>query len=123
MKEFDLQKQTRNLICIPHVSLDLILGLILWLAAIPGGQHVVERIDVNDGEAKRWGYTVLQGDPKYKYLSAVMQFLPGPDAGTTTAKWVGVYVPQAPTVPPPDIALSVWKVFENVAKTSPLAVY
>jgi hypothetical protein len=91
--------------------------------AIPGGKHVVERIDVNDGATRKWGYTVLQGDPKYKYLSAVMQFLPGPEEGTTTAKWVGVYVPQAATMPPPDLALHVWKVFENVAKASPQAVY
>ncbi|KAG0606201.1 hypothetical protein M758_9G121800 [Ceratodon purpureus] len=91
--------------------------------AIPGGKHVVERIDINDGATKTWGYTVLQGDPKYKYLSAVMQFLPGPEEGTTTAKWVGVYIPQAATIPPPDLALHVWKVFENVAKSSPQAVY
>ena len=97
--------------------------LVITLAAIPGGKHVVERIDINDGATKTWGYTVLQGDPKYKYLSAVMQFLPGPEEGTTTAKWVGVYIPQAATIPPPDLALHVWKVFENVAKSSPQAVY
>jgi hypothetical protein len=91
--------------------------------AIPGGKNVIERIDHNDGATRTWGYTVLQGDPKYKYLSAVMQFLPGPEEGTTLAKWVGVYVPNAPTIPPPDLALAVWKVFENVAKASPQAVY
>jgi len=92
-------------------------------AAIPGGKHVIERIDHNDSVSRTFGYTVLQGDPKYKYLSAVMQFLDGPVEGTTVAKWVGVYVPQADTIPPPDLALHVWKVFENVAKTSPQAVY
>jgi len=91
--------------------------------AIPGGKHVIERIDINDPVTKTWGYTVCQGDPKYKYLSATMQFLPGPEENTTIANWVGVYVPQQTHTPPPDLALSVWKVFENVAKTSPQAVY
>lgn len=91
--------------------------------AIPNGKNVVEHIDVNDAATKRWGYTVLQGDPKYKYLSAVMQFLPGSEEGTTLAKWVGAYVPHNPTITPPDLALHVWKVFEGVAKASPQAVY
>lgn len=84
---------------------------------------MVERIDINDPSTKTWGYTVLQGDPKYKYLSATMQFLPGPQENTTTAKWVGAYVPHTNTIPPPDLALHVWKVFENVAKASPQVVY
>lgn len=92
-------------------------------AAIPNGNHVVERIDVNEAATKRWGYTVLQGDPKYKYLSAVMQFLPGAEEGTTLAKWVGIYVPHNQNIPPPDLALNVWKVFEGVARASPQAVY
>ncbi|XP_024368704.1 uncharacterized protein [Physcomitrium patens] len=91
--------------------------------AIPNGNHVVERIDVNEAATKRWGYTVLQGDPKYKYLSAVMQFLPGAEEGTTLAKWVGIYVPHNQNIPPPDLALNVWKVFEGVARASPQAVY
>ncbi|KAG0568288.1 hypothetical protein KC19_6G009700 [Ceratodon purpureus] len=88
--------------------------------AIPGGNRILERIDINDCVNKKWAYTVLQGDPKYKYLSAVMDFLPGPKEGTTTATWMGVYVPQNNTVPPPDLALHVWKVFESVAKDFPV---
>lgn len=61
--------------------------------AIPNGGEVVERLDVLDEATKTVGYTVLKGDPRFKHVSAVIQFAPGPTAGTTTATWTATYVP------------------------------
>jgi hypothetical protein len=60
---------------------------------IPNGGEVVERLDVFDEERKRVGYTVIRGDPRFKHVQAVMEFIPGPTAGTTTATWTATYVP------------------------------
>jgi hypothetical protein len=50
-------------------------------------------MDFFDDANKALGYTVLQGDPRYHYFSAVMMFVPGAAARTTSAMWTATYVP------------------------------
>lgn len=85
--------------------------------AIPNGGEVLERLDVLDSASKKVGYTVLKGDPRFKHVSAVMQFAPGPTAGTTTATWAATYVPvEANGTLENKFVVAVWKAFESAAK-------
>jgi len=85
--------------------------------AIPNGGEVLERLDVLDSATKKVGYTVLKGDPRFKHVSAVMQFAPGPTEGTTTATWTATYVPvEANGTLENKFVVAVWKAFESAAK-------
>jgi hypothetical protein len=53
------------------------VGLGVLCAAIPNGGEVVERVDVLDDASRKAGYTVLKGDPRFKYVSAVAQYVRG----------------------------------------------
>jgi hypothetical protein len=67
------------------------------------------------------GYTVLEGDPRYHYLSFVYKFVPGAAAGTTDAIWTATYVPVGDAGPPEDskqIAILVFKVLVSAAKAN-----
>jgi hypothetical protein len=57
-------------------------------------------MDFFDDANKALGYTVLEGDPRYHYFSAVMKFVPGAAAGTTDAMWTATYVPVGDMGPP-----------------------
>lgn len=79
-------------------------------------------MDLFDDAAKKLGYTVLKGDPRYKYFSATMQFSPGPGEGSTTAVWVASYVPEGDMGPPEHvkaIVLLVWKALAEAVKANP----
>ena len=74
-------------------------------------------MDVMDNGSKKVGYTVVKGDPRFKHVSAVMQFGPGPTEGTTSATWTATYVPvEANGVLEPKFAIAVLKAFEAAAK-------
>lgn len=49
-------------------------------------------MDFLDMECKKMGYTVLKGDPYYKYFAGTMEFKAGPSEGTTNIVWVATYV-------------------------------
>jgi len=84
---------------------------------IPNGGEVVERLDVFDEERKRVGYTVIRGDPRFKHVSAVMEFVPGPTEGTTTATWTATYVPMNEHASLDNrFCIAVWKALEGAAK-------
>lgn len=84
---------------------------------IPNGGEVVERLDVFDEATKRVGYTVIRGDPRFKHVSAVMHFVPGPMEGTTTATWTATYVPvNEHTSLDNRFCIAVWKALESAAK-------
>lgn len=85
---------------------------------IPNGGEVVERLDVFDEERKRVGYTVIRGDPRFKHVSAVMEFVPGPTEGTTTATWTATYVPMNEHASLDNrFCIAVWRALEGAAKT------
>jgi len=85
--------------------------------AIPNGGEVLERLDVLDSATKKVGYTVLKGDPRFKHVSAVMQFAAGPTKGTTTATWTATYVPvEENGTLENKFVVAVWKAFESAAK-------
>lgn len=86
-------------------------------AVIPNGGEVVERLDVFDEATKRVGYTVIRGDPRFKHVSAVMHFVPGPTEGTTTATWTATYVPMNEHASLDNrFCIAVWKALESAAK-------
>jgi len=90
--------------------------------AIPHAGEVTERMDLFDDATKKLGYTVIKGDPRYKYFAATMQYTPGPTEGTTTATWVATYVPVGDMGPPEhikSIVVLVWKAMEGAAKAHP----
>ncbi len=74
-----------------------------------------ERLDFFDDAGKTLGYTVLEGDPRYHYFSAVMKFVPGAAAGTTEAKWTATYVPVGDMGPPEHIKAIAILVFKALA--------
>lgn len=79
-------------------------------------------MDTFDDAAKKLGYTVLKGDPRYKYFAATMQFSAGPSAGSTTAVWVATYVPEGDMGPPEHIKAIVslvWKALVDAVNTTP----
>jgi hypothetical protein len=85
--------------------------------AIPNGGEVLERLDVLDDATKKAGYTVLKGDPRFKHVSAVMQYAPGPTEGTTTATWTATYLPVEENGTLDNrFVVAVWKAFEAAAK-------
>jgi len=89
--------------------------------AVPHAGEVKERIDFIDVANKALGYTVLEGDPRYHYLSFVFKFVPGAAAGTTDAIWTATYVPVGDAGPPEDskqIAILVLKVLVGAAKAN-----
>jgi hypothetical protein len=64
---------------------------------------------------------VLEGDPRFHYLSLVMKFLPGAAAGTTDAVWTATYVPVGDMGPPEQskqIAILVFKALAGAAKAN-----
>jgi hypothetical protein len=68
--------------------------------AIPHAAEVTERMDLFDDATRKLRYTILKGDPRYKYFSATMQFTPGPSDGSSTAVWIASYVPEGDMSPP-----------------------
>jgi len=89
--------------------------------AIPFAGEVTERMDLFDDASKKIGYTVLKGDPRYRHMSATMQFKDGPRDGTTTAEWVATYVPEGDMGPPEHIKNIVslsWNAMADAAKTT-----
>ncbi len=74
-----------------------------------------ERLDFFDDAGKTLGYTVLEGDPRYHYFSAVMKFVPGAAAGTTDAIWTATYVPVGDMGPPEHIKGIATLVFKALA--------
>jgi hypothetical protein len=60
-------------------------------------------MDFFDDVGKTLGYTVLEGDPRYHYFSAVMKIVPGAAAGTTAAMWTATFVPVGDMGPPEHI--------------------
>ncbi len=79
-------------------------------------------MDVFDDATKTISYTVLKGDPRYKYFAASFQFSPGPREGSTTAVWVARYVPQSDMGPPEHvkgIIMLVWKALADAAMAAP----
>jgi hypothetical protein len=89
--------------------------------ALPQLGEVKDRIDFFDDAGKTLGYTVLEGDPRYHYLSLVMKFVPGAAAGTTDATWTATYVPVGDVGPPEDskrLAILVFKALEGAAKAN-----
>lgn len=92
------------------------LGFGAHVAVIPNGGEVVERLDVFDEEKKRVGYTVIRGDPRFKHVQAVMEFVPGPTAGTTTATWTATYVPMNEHASLDNrFCIAIWKALEAAA--------
>ncbi len=90
-----------------------------WCAAVPHAGEVKERMDFFDDANKALGYTVLEGDPRYHYFSAVMNFVPGAAAGTTNAVWTATYVPVGDMGPPEHIkgiAILLFKALAGAAK-------
>jgi hypothetical protein len=83
--------------------------------AIPDGGELKERLDFLDEANKALGYTVLEGDPRYLYFSAVMKFVPGAAAGTTEAKWIATYIPVGDMGPPEHIKGTTKLVFKALA--------
>lgn len=74
-------------------------------------------MDVLDDATKKVGYTVLKGDPRFKHVSAVMEFTPGPTEGTTTATWTATFVPvEASGTLDNKFVVAVWKALEAAAK-------
>lgn len=57
----------------------------LMVAAIQEGFKIRERIDEFDEATHTISYTVLEGDPRYKYLKATLKYVPSEDGATTTA--------------------------------------
>jgi hypothetical protein len=89
--------------------------------AVPDAGEVKERLDFFDDANKALGYTVLEGDPRFHYLSLVMKFLPGAAAGTTDAVWTATYVPVGDMGPPEQskqIAILVFKALAGAAKAN-----
>ena len=89
-------------------------------SAIPFAGEVTERMDLFDEASKKMAYTVLKGDPRYRHMSATIQFSDGPRDGTTTAEWVATYVPEGDMDPPEHIRNTVslsWKALADAAKT------
>ncbi|CAK9865513.1 unnamed protein product [Sphagnum jensenii] len=89
--------------------------------AVPHAGEVKERLDFFDDAGKTLGYTVLEGDPRYHYFSAVMKFVPGAAAGTTDAIWTATYVPVGDMGPPEHIkgiAILVFKALAVAAKAN-----
>ncbi|XP_024380963.1 uncharacterized protein [Physcomitrium patens] len=85
--------------------------------AIPDAGELVEQVDVFDDAEKKVGYTVLKGDPRFKYVTAVVQYAPGPTAGTTTATWNATFVPvEENGVLDSKFVVAVWKALESAAK-------
>jgi len=85
--------------------------------AIPTGGELVERLHLLDEATKKMGYTVIKGDPRFKHVSAVVEYAPGPTAGTTTATWTATYVPVTEgVVMEPKFIIAVWKALEGAAK-------
>ena len=86
-------------------------------AAIPNGEELVERLYLFDEATKTTGYSVIKGDPRFKHVSAVMHYAPGPTEGTTTATWTATYVPVAENVVMENkFVVAVWKALEEAAK-------
>jgi hypothetical protein len=86
--------------------------------AIPNGGEVLERLDVFDEATKKVGYTVLKGDPRFKHVSATMQFAPGPNPFSTTATWTATYVPVTEGgVLENKFVIAVWKALEFAASS------
>jgi hypothetical protein len=80
-----------------------------------------ERVDFLDDANKALGFTVLEGDPRYHYVSAVMKFVPGAAAGTTDAIWNSTYVPLGDMGPPEhikQIGILLFKSLANAAKAN-----
>jgi len=70
-----------------------------------------------DEATKKVGYTVIKGDPRFKHVSAVVQYAPGPTEGTTAATWTATYVPVAEGVVMENkFIVAVWKALEGAAK-------
>jgi len=66
-------------------------------------------------------YTVLEGDPRYHYFSAVLKFVPGIAASTTNAMWTTTYVPvgdMGPLKHIKGIAILVFKALVGAAKAN-----
>lgn len=85
--------------------------------AIPDGGEVVERLHLLDEANKKVGYTVIRGDPRFKHVQAVMEFAPGPTAGTTKATWTATYVPVSEGIAMESkFIVAVWKALEAAAK-------
>lgn len=79
-------------------------------------------MDVFDDAARKLGYTVLKGDPRYKFFSATMQFSRGPREGTTTAAWVASFVPAGDMGPPEHVkavVVLVWKALAQAVHANP----
>lgn len=92
-------------------------------SAVPFAGEVTERIDFVDDAAKKFGYTVLKGDPRYKYFAATQQFSAGPSAGSATAVWEATYVPEGDMGPPEHVQAFVslvWKALVDAIKSSAL---
>jgi hypothetical protein len=90
--------------------------------AIPHAAEVTERMDLFDDATRKLRYTILKGDPRYKYFSATMQFTPGPSDGSSTAVWIASYVPEGDMSPPEHvkaIVLLVWKGLAEAVKANP----
>ncbi|KAG0582532.1 hypothetical protein KC19_3G066800 [Ceratodon purpureus] len=86
-------------------------------SAIPNDQELVERVHLFDDASKTVGYTVIKGDPRFKHVSAVMQYAPGPTEGTTTATWTAHFVPVAEGVTMENkFVIAVWKALEAAAQ-------
>ncbi|CAM6016947.1 unnamed protein product [Sphagnum balticum] len=83
--------------------------------AVPHAGEVKERMDFFDDANKALGYTVLEGDTRYHYFSAVMKFVPGAAAGTTDAMWTATYVPVGDMGPPEHIKAIAILVFKALA--------
>ncbi|XP_024368505.1 uncharacterized protein [Physcomitrium patens] len=84
--------------------------------AIPGGGEVVERLDILDDGSKVVGWTVLKGDPRFKHVSAVLKYAPGPSDGTTTATWTATFVPvEENGTLENKFVVGVWKALEAAA--------
>jgi hypothetical protein len=89
--------------------------------AFPHAGEMKERVDFFDDANKALGFTVLEGDPRYHYFSAVMKFVPGAAAGTTDAIWNSTYVPVGDMGPPEhikQIGILLFKSLANAAKAN-----
>ncbi len=78
-------------------------------------------MDFVDDAGKSLGFTVVEGDPRYLYFSAIMKFVPGPTAGTTHATWTATYIPVGDMGPPEHIKETtklVFKALEGAAKAN-----
>ena len=84
---------------------------------------MTQRVETCDDAAKKLGYSLLNGDPRYMYFTATEQFAPGPEDGTTIATWVATFSAAVDNMGAPEtlksIVVSQWNTAQEAVKANP----